>query len=235
MTDQRVFALIPPVDTILKQPSLQQTIAALGREPVKLAIRAEVDILRRAMASDAAEYLSLSREVVAERVAEAAVTRIGQEFKPLFRPVFNLTGTVIHTNLGRSRLPDSAIAAMAIAAGEAVDLEYNLETGKRGDRDSHLEALICELTGAEAATVVNNNAAAVVLLLNTLALGQEVIISRGELKRDDEAIKLTERERDLLRQFAQRLEVAAVLAHGGAQFCLIQFAIDNVLLKVHRT
>ena len=179
MTDQRVFALIPPVDTILKQPSLQQTIAALGREPVKLAIRAEVDILRRAMASSAAEYLSLSREVVAERVAEAAVTRIGLEFKPLFRPVFNLTGTVIHTNLGRSRLPDSAIAAMAIAAGEAVDLEYNLETGKRGDRDSHLEALICELTGAEAATVVNNNAAAVVLLLNTLALGQEVIISRG--------------------------------------------------------
>ena len=181
MTDQRVFALIPPVDTILKQPSLQQTVAALGREPVKLAIRAEVDILRRAMASAAAEYLSLSREVVAERVAEAAVTRIGLEFKPLFRPVFNLTGTVIHTNLGRSRLPDSAIAAMAIAAGEAVDLEYNLETGKRGDRDSHLEALICELTGAEAATVVNNNAAAVVLLLNTLALGQEVIISRGEL------------------------------------------------------
>lgn len=64
MTDQRVFALIPPVDTILKHPSLQQTIAALGREPVKLAIRAEVDILRRAMASAAAEYLSLSREVV---------------------------------------------------------------------------------------------------------------------------------------------------------------------------
>jgi L-seryl-tRNA(Ser) seleniumtransferase len=181
MSDQRAFALIPPVDSILKVPVVHSAITAYGREPVKLAIRSEVEILRREMARAAGEFLNHSREEIGQRVAEAAVLRIESEYQPLFRPVFNLTGTVIHTNLGRSRLPDSAIAAMAIAAGEAVDLEYNLHTGKRGDRDAHLEGLICELTGAEAATVVNNNAAAVVLLLNTLAREREVLISRGEL------------------------------------------------------
>jgi len=181
MSDQRAFALIPPVDSILKEQEVHSAITAYGREPVKLAIRSEVEILRREMARAAGEFLNHSREEIGQRVAEAAVLRIESEYQPLFRPVFNLTGTVIHTNLGRSRLPDSAIAAMAIAAGEAVDLEYNLHTGKRGDRDAHLEGLICELTGAEAATVVNNNAAAVVLLLNTLAREREVLISRGEL------------------------------------------------------
>jgi len=181
MSDQRAFALIPPVDSILKEQVVHSAITAYGREPVKLAIRSEVEILRREMARAAGEFLNHSREEIGQRVAEAAVLRIESEYQPLFRPVFNLTGTVIHTNLGRSRLPDSAIAAMAIAAGEAVDLEYNLHTGKRGDRDAHLEGLICELTGAEAATVVNNNAAAVVLLLNTLAREREVLISRSEL------------------------------------------------------
>lgn len=181
MSDQRAFALIPPVDSILKEQVVHPAITAYGREPVKLAIRSEVEILRREMARAAGEFLNHSREEIGQRVAEAAVLRIESEYQPLFRPVFNLTGTVIHTNLGRSRLPDSAIAAMAIAAGEAVDLEYNLHTGKRGDRDAHLEGLICELTGAEAATVVNNNAAAVVLLLNSLAREREVLISRGEL------------------------------------------------------
>ena len=148
MSDQRAFALIPPVDSILKEQAVHSAITAYGREPVKLAIRSEVESLRREMARDAGEFLNHSREEIGLRVAEAAVLIVETEYQPLFRPVFNLTGTVIHTNLGRSRLPDSAIAAMAIAAGEAVDLEYNLQTGKRGDRDAHLEGLICELTGA---------------------------------------------------------------------------------------
>lgn len=181
MSDRTLFALIPPIDSLLGQPALASSLAAFGREPLKLALRAEIEATRRAMSLDGRDYDAVSRETLAERLALAANERVQREFRPLFRPLFNLTGTVIHTNLGRASLPESAIAAMAVAAGQAVDLEYDLETGKRGDRDVPLEALLAELTGAEAATVVNNNAAAVVLLLNTLAKEREVLISRGEL------------------------------------------------------
>ena len=113
---------------------------------------------------------------------EAALAhRLSRRYAAKLRPVFNLTGTVLHTNLGRAPMPPSAIAAVSAVMTQACNLEYDIEEGGRGERDHLVETWVCQLTGAEAATVVNNNAAAVLLVLNTLATRKEVVVSRGEL------------------------------------------------------
>jgi L-seryl-tRNA(Ser) seleniumtransferase len=162
---------LPAVHVLLAQPQCQPLVQQYGREQTTNAVRAVLDTLRAAPAADT------SPDAVLVRVAAA----LAHDNESSMRPLYNLTGTVLHTNLGRALLPDEAIAAVVDAMRWPMNLEWDIETGKRGDRDSLVEEQLLALTGAEAVTVVNNNAAAVLLLLATLATHKEVIVSRGEL------------------------------------------------------
>jgi L-seryl-tRNA(Ser) seleniumtransferase len=167
---------LPSVESLLQQGEAAVLIAEFGRPAVTVAIRAS-------LAQARAELLESRAAVIPgdSFFIQVAARRLHEDARPSLRRVFNLTGTVLHTNLGRATLPEEAIDAVALAAREATNLEFNLSDGRRGDRDAHLEKLLCRLTGAEAATVVNNNAAAVLLVLNSLANRREVPVSRGEL------------------------------------------------------
>ena len=162
---------LPSLDALLRSPAAELLLARFGRVATAAALRQELAACRaaRAFPTPPAAILDAAADALARRFAASQ------------RPVFNLTGTVLHTNLGRAPLPPEAAAAAAEALASATTLEFDLATGRRGERDEHVGRLLREITGAEAATVVNNNAAAVLLILNTLALGRQVPVSRGEL------------------------------------------------------
>ncbi|HJQ59920.1 MAG TPA: L-seryl-tRNA(Sec) selenium transferase [Vineibacter sp.] len=161
---------LPAVDRVLKTEAVAGLVERYGRAPATEAVRAALADLRTAKA--------IADE---DGVAALAAEKLAADMAPSQRPMFNLTGTVLHTNLGRALLADSAIAAMNAVLGRPSNLEFEVGDGKRGERDDHVRGWLRRLTGAEDATVVNNNAAAVVLMLNTLALGKAVPVSRGEL------------------------------------------------------
>ena len=165
---------LPSVDRLLSQAAMLPLLEEFGRRVVTDQIRAQ--LTRTRLAVKQGDALPDEANLVASIIETTTVAgRAG------LRTVFNLTGTVLHTNLGRAVLPQEAVDAMVAAALNPCALEYDVESGGRGDRDDIVSALLCELTGAEAATVVNNNAAAVFLLLNTLAQKKRVLVSRGEL------------------------------------------------------
>lgn len=173
-TERATLAALPSVDRVLRFATVAALVEEHGRAMVLTATRDALAELRGRLAAGGAQPFD-------DTTVGAAVARhLALSTRVSLGPVFNLTGTVLHTNLGRAPLPPEAIQAMARAAG-AANLEYELADGRRGERDHHVEGWLRRLTGAAAAIVVNNNAAAVLLVLNTLALGKEVPVSRGEL------------------------------------------------------
>jgi L-seryl-tRNA(Ser) seleniumtransferase len=214
---------IPSVDEVLKSPAAAQAIGRFGRSQVVEAVRASVAETRAALAAGRAAPS-------ADAIAEAAAARLEAGARLHARAVFNLTGTVLHTNLGRAVLADAAIEAATEAMREAVALEFDLAQGRRGERDDIVRGLLCELTGAEDATVVNNNAAAVLLALNTLARGKEAIVSRGELIEIGGAFRMPE---IMARAGAKLVEVGTTNRTHEKDYAAAIGPKTGLILKVH--
>jgi L-seryl-tRNA(Ser) seleniumtransferase len=180
MSDDKInmFRMIPAVDRLLEKLLTSERSLSYPRSLVLAAINDVLDDTRKKIEGDAIKDLT---ELGIDSISEKVVKRLEVAARPSLRPVINATGVVIHTNLGRSILAERVLARVMSIGGGYSNLEYDLEEGKRGSRHSHVEGILRELTGAEAAIVVNNNAAAVLIALETLARGSEVVVSRGEL------------------------------------------------------
>ena len=174
--NQKLLRQIPKVDELMKQPVLQQLCADVPAQTVTQAVRQELEELRKSILSGTIQELP-----AVEDLCRKVVLAANKQAEPSLRRVINATGIILHTNLGRACLSDRAAAAAQSVAQSYSTLEYNLQEGRRGTRYSHVEELLCRLTGAESALVVNNNAAAVLLILSDMAQGGQVITSRGEL------------------------------------------------------
>lgn len=211
---------LPSVDRVMSCPDADPLVEAHGRSAVVAAVRQTL-----------ADARSAGRSIRhAPQVLQEVAIRLAAAARPSLRPVFNLSGTVLHTNLGRALLPPEALAAITAAGRAPVNLEYDLERGERGDRDEHLEQMLCALTGAEAATVVNNNAAALVLVLNTLAMGRQVPTSRGELVEIGGSFRLP----DIMARSGCRLvEVGTTNRTHLHDFARAFGAETGMVLKVH--
>jgi L-seryl-tRNA(Ser) seleniumtransferase len=167
---------LPSVDRLLNDSRVAALVSRYGRTHVVDTVRALLDAQRSAFAGSA-NPAPFDDGVF----LQACAAKLAHETEPSLKPVYNLTGTVLHTNLGRAVMPQCAAAAVMQAMTRPVNLEFDLDGGARGERDAHIERWLVRLTGAESASVVNNNAAAVYLTLNALASKKEVLVSRGEL------------------------------------------------------
>jgi len=173
------FHVIPSIEALRQRPAVRALEARFGAEATLDALRAAAAAVRQAIAAGGATFASEALAVA--RIEADAAAALEQAFRPSLAPVINATGVILHTNLGRAPLAAAAIDRVTDVARGYSTLEYDLARGARGRRDTHAEALLCRLTGAEAAVVVNNNAAATMIVLAALAAGREVIVSRGEL------------------------------------------------------
>ncbi|SDX50364.1 L-seryl-tRNA(Sec) selenium transferase [Collimonas sp. OK242] len=217
---------IPAVDRILNLTAAQPLLAQYGRTRVTAAVRRHLDQLR----ADALAGKLAQADVDESQLVEILAKQLAAANRLHLRALFNLTGTVLHTNLGRALLPDEAVQAVTSALTAPGNLEFDLETGGRGDRDSLVEDVLCELTGAEAATVVNNNAAAVLLMLNALAQRKEVIVSRGELVEIGGAFRIPD---IMQRAGAKLVEVGSTNRTHAADYANAITPRSAMLMKVH--
>jgi L-seryl-tRNA(Ser) seleniumtransferase len=169
------YSKIPSVNTLLENPDFQKLVEKHGWTMVRDCIRHLLDRTRNS------DQMTDDRNLEPEILARKTEEMIKRQLKCGLRRVFNATGTILHTNLGRAPLAENAITAAVEAARGYCNLEISLETGKRSNRYDHISSTLLKLTGSEAAIAVNNNAGAVLLILASLAKGTEVIISRGEM------------------------------------------------------
>jgi L-seryl-tRNA(Ser) seleniumtransferase len=221
--DLRLRAL-PSVDDVLKADAVALAIARFGRLAAVAAVREALAATRAALRA------GNTPPSQPEAIAGAALARLAADARSNLRPVFNLSGTVLHTNLGRALIAEAAVEAAVAAMRSAVSLELDLATGRRGERDDHLRGLIRELSGAEDATIVNNNAAAVLLVLNTLAKGREAVVSRGELIEIGGAFRLP----DIIARAGVKLkEVGTTNRTHGKDYAQAIGPKTALVLKVH--
>lgn len=179
MAEQANLSEIPSVDSVMAEPEARALCERCDLPLVARFAREEIDAVRQSILCG--DPIGETRDALVARITRQVCLRVARLTEPGLKRVVNATGIVLHTNLGRAPLADAAARAVAGVASGYSNLEADLESGRRGSRAALVEELLCVLTGAEAAAVVNNNAAAVLLTLNTLCLGKEALVSRGEL------------------------------------------------------
>jgi L-seryl-tRNA(Ser) seleniumtransferase len=215
---------LPSVDAVLRTDTALLAVEQFGRPATVSAVRQALEDARVALQRGRAASAGT------DDIAVTALATLSIQARPKLRPVFNLTGTVLHTNLGRALIADAAIAAAVTAMRAPIALEFDLDGGRRGERDDLLRELLRTLTGAEDATVVNNNAAAVLLVLNTLAKGLQALVSRGELIEIGGAFRMPD---IMARAGAKLVEIGTTNRTHRSDYAAAIGPKTGLMLKVH--
>ncbi|MGL5423281.1 L-seryl-tRNA(Sec) selenium transferase [Serratia fonticola] len=221
---QHLYSQLPAIDRLLRDPAVEPAVAKHGQTLIS-------ELLRQ-MQAQAREAIKTQQQLPAwcQDWPQALQARLEQQQRPALQPVFNLSGTVLHTNLGRALLAQPAVDAVVSAMSSAVTLEYDLDGAGRGHRDRAIADLLCQLTGAEDACIVNNNAAAVLLMLAAVAPGQQVVVSRGELVEIGGAFRIP----DVMRQAGcQLVEVGTTNRTHLKDYRAAINEQTGLLMKVH--